>query len=300
MIAPTLARRKPWYPPFALQLRVNNMSRILIESPVVAVLVLIGLATPAASQAEGQRPETVIRALVLAIYGNDVAGYDKLTIPHPQRVRLTERGRVNQQKLDALKEDPEGLQITARHPPTLRGQEVEPDATGDYPVGTTAVFIVSHGGGPMVVTVARRADGWKVDLRWWIAMTELAAGRPPAKDSPELAIRSLLSAMLRLDRAAAAQFAAPGADMELLFAGAPRQREPSGVLDGAVFAMPLVEIEPGEFFRTPTGKVVEGTRAADRKVLVGQFGPVEIPFVVSRADSGWRVAVEPYFSLMMR
>ena len=222
------------------------------------------------------------------------------TIPHPLRVRLTERGRVNQQKLDALKEDPEGLQITARHPPTLRGQEVEPDATGDYPVGTTAVFVVSHGGGPMVVTAARRADGWKVDLRWWIAMTELAAGRPPAKDSPELAIRSLLSAMLRLDRAAAAQFAAPGADMELLFAGAPRQREPSGVLDGAVFAMPLVEIEPGEFFRAPTGKVVEGTRAADRKVLVGQFGPVEIPFVVSRADSGWRVAVEPYFSLMMR
>ena len=41
-------------------------------------------------------------------------------------------------------------------------------------------------------------------------MTELAAGRPPAKDSPELAIRSLLSAMLRLDRAEAARFAPPG------------------------------------------------------------------------------------------
>ena len=80
--------------------------------------------------------------------------------------------------------------------------------------------------------------------------------------------------------------------MELLFAGAPRQREPSGVLDATVFEMPLVEIEPGEFYRTPTGKVVEGTRAADRKVLVGLFGPVEIPFVVTRADSGWRVAAD--------
>ena len=55
-----------------------------------------------------------------------------------------------------------------------------------------------------------------------------------------------------------------------------------------------------EFFQTPTGKIVEGTRAADRKVLVGQFGPVEIPFVVTRVGSGWRVAAEPYFSLMMR
>ena len=300
MIAPTLARRKPWYPPFAFHLQVNTMSRILIESPVVAVLVLVGLAGPAASQREREGPETVIRALVLALYGNDVASYDKLTIPHPLRARLTEGGRVNQQKLDALKENPEGLQITASRPPTLRGQEVEPDAKGDYPVGTTALYVVSHGGGPMVVTVARRADGWKVDLRWWIAMTELAAGRLPAKDGPELAIRSLLSAMLRLDRAEAARFAAPGADMELLFLGAPRQREPSGVLDASVFEMPLVEVEPGEFFLTPTGKTVEGTRAADRKVLVGQFGPVEIPFVVTRVGSGWRVAAEPYFSLMMR
>ena len=68
----------------------------------------------------------------------------------------------------------------------------------------------------------------------------------------------------------------------------------------SVFEMPLVEIEPGEFARTPTGKVVEGIQSADRKVLVGQFGPVEIPFVVRRVGTGWRVDAEPYFSLMNR
>ena len=103
------------------------------------------------------------------------------------RARPSEPGKAGRPE-----ENPEGLRIIPRRPPTLRGQEVEPDAKGEYPVGTTALFVVAHGGGPMVVTVARRADGWKVDLRWWIAMTELAAGRPPAKDSPELAIRSLL------------------------------------------------------------------------------------------------------------
>jgi hypothetical protein len=88
--------------------------------------------------------------------------------------------------------------------------------------------------------------------------------------------------------------------MNVVFDGAPRQREPSGVLDATVFEMPLVAIEPGEFARTASGKVVEGTRDADRKVVVGLFGPVEIPFVVRRLESRWRVEAEPFFSLMMR
>jgi hypothetical protein len=278
------------------------MPKILMRTSAIAALILAasGIAGSAAAQGEREGPEEVIRALVMAIYGNDVASYNRLTIPHPMRSRLTSGGRVNQERLDALKQDPGGLQIIPKRPPMLRGEKVEADAKGDYPVGTTALFVVAHGRGPMVVTLARRADGWKVDLRWWIAMTELASGREPAQDSPEFAIRSLLEAMLRLDRAAAARFAAPGADMELLFDGAPRQREPSGVLDAAVFEMPLVEIEPGEFARTPTDKVVEGTQAADRKVLVGQFGPVEIPFVVRRVGTAWRVEAEPYFVLMNR
>ena len=252
-----------------------------------------------ATQAK-ETPEQAIRAMVLAIYSNDIPAYNRVTIPHPLRSRLTEGGRVNQQKLDALKEDPEGLQISNERPPMLRGELVEPDAKGEYPVGTTALYVVAHHGQPMVVRTVRQADGWKVDLRWWIAMTEIAAGRPPAAGSPEAVVKSLLSAMLRLDREAAARFAVPGASMDLLFAGAPRQREPSGVLEGTVFEMPLVEIEPGEFARTPSDRIVEGTRSEDRKVLVGLFGPIEIPFVLRRAGSEWRVEPEPYLVMMNR
>ena len=278
------------------------MPGILTQSTAIALLTLatMGLGTTAAAQRERQGPEQVIRSLVLAIYSNDVDSYNRLTIPHPLRGRLTDGGRVNQAKLNALKEDPDALQIIVRRPPMFRGQNVEPDAQGEYPVGTTAFFVVAHGGGPMVVTVARRADGWKVDPRWWIAMTELASGQPQPADSPELAIRSLLAAMLRLDRVIAARFLAPGADLEVLFTAAPRQREPSGVLDAATAEMPLVELESGEFVRMPTGRIVEGTKAADRKVLLGQFGPVEMPFVLTRVGSGWRVEAEPYFTLLMR
>ena len=50
----------------------------------------------------------------------------------------------------------------------------------------------------------------------------------------------------------------------------------------------------------PSGRVVEGATAADRKVIVGQFGPVEMPFVLRRIGVAWRVEAEPYFRLINR
>jgi hypothetical protein len=269
------------------------------RTAVMILCATLGAAVPS-GQRKAEDPEAVIRAMVMAMYANDVAAYNRVTIPHPLRERLTTGGRVNQSKLDQLKEDPGSLQIKQRRPPLFRGEEAKADANGDYPIGTTALYRISHGGSPMIVPLVRREDGWKVDLRWWIAMMDLATGREPAPDSPERAIKSLLAAMLQLDRAAAARFAVPGADMSVLFDGAPRQREPSGVLDAAVFEMPLVEIEPGEFGLRANGTVVEGLRAPDRKVLVGLFGPIEIPFVVRRVESAWRVEADPFFMLMLQ
>ena len=266
---------------------------------LLMVLVTAGAAVPS-GQGKTEGPEAVIRAMVMAMYANDVAAYNRVTLPHPLRERLTTGGRVNQSKLDQLKEDPGSLQIKERRPPLYRGGEAKADANGDYPIGTTALYRVAHGGGPMIVPLVRREDGWKVDLRWRIALMELATGREPAPESPERAIKSLLAAMLSLDRAAAAKFAVPDANMEVLFDGAPRQREPSGVLDAAVFEMPLVEIEPGEYGLRANGTVVEGVRAPDRKVLVGLFGPIEIPFVLRRIESAWRVEADPFFMLMLQ
>ncbi len=101
----------------------------------------------------------------------------------------------------------------------------------------------------MVVRTVRTADGWKVDVRWWVAMARMAqAPRPPA-NSAEAAIRSLLAAMLRLDRARAVSFITDARNADVLFIDAPSHREPSGVLDAAATEMPLVQLEPGEAFR---------------------------------------------------
>ena len=54
-------------------------------------------------------------------------------------------------------------------------RDVRPDANGDYPVGTTVPFSASYRH-QMVVSLVRRPDGWPVDLRWWLAMIEMASG----------------------------------------------------------------------------------------------------------------------------
>ena len=50
----------------------------------------------------------------------------------------------------------------------------------------------------------------------------------------------------------------------------------------------------------PSGRVVEGVRRDDMKVLVGLFGTSELPFVVHKVGTEWRVEPEPYLPLINR
>lgn len=254
-------------------------------------------AMPLSQRISTDSPELVIRSLVIAMYSNDVAAYQELTMPHPLRSRLTTGGRVNESALKELKDYPGGLQIKERRPLLFKGQPAKPGDDGNYPVGTTAFYSVSHHS-TMVMKLVRAANGWKVDVRWWIAMTEMASGKPPARGSPEFVIRSMLHAMLRLDRGQAARYLTDPRNIDILFTDAPRQREPSGVLDAAVEEMPLVEIGPGEFYPMAMGPVVEGVTDPNRQVIVGLFGPIEMPFVVRRVSGEWRIEAQPYFDLM--
>src|SRR5262249_30695558 len=180
---------------------------LMIRTRLLSIALMLSAALPISAQRGGRDdPSPVIRSLVVAMYSNDVAAYNKLTMPHPLRSRLTSGGRVNENGLRDLKEDPGGLQIKQKRPFEFQGKEAKPGANGQYPIGTTAHDAVAHRGGPMVMGLVRQADGWKVDLRWWIAMTDLMAGNEPAKDSPEFAIKSLLMSMLQGDRRTAVRY----------------------------------------------------------------------------------------------
>jgi len=272
-----------------------------MKRPTPWLLVGVVLSTaPVWAQRGKDDPEPVIRALVMAMYSNDVASYEKVTLPHPQRSRLTAGGRVNEDALRDLKENPSGLQIRSEREMLFQGKPATIGASGQFPEGTTALYVVAHRSGPTAVPLVRKSDGWKVDVRWWIAMSQIASGPEPAANSPDAVIRSLLMATLRHDRTRAARYLTDGRNIELLFLGGPSFREPSGVLEAGVAEMPLVEIGPGEFYPVPVGPIVEGTTDPARKVLVGLFGPIEMPFVVRKVGSDWRVVAQPYLALMNR
>jgi len=249
--------------------------------------------------AQSESPEAVIRSFVYAMYSNDVATYEALTLPVPGRERLEKGGAVNVEAKEELEQNPEAVQLRMMRPYQLRGREVRPDANGEYPVGTTVRFSASYRNS-MVVSLVRTPAGWRIDLRWWLAMLDMASGPPPDVDSADYAVRALIASLIDLDRKGAAEFVTPDADLDVLFADAPPEPEPSDQLVLLIGEMPLVEIGPGEFCEMPSGRVVEGVRRDDMKVLVGLYGPVEMPFVVHRIGTRWRVEPEPYFLLISR
>jgi hypothetical protein len=263
---------------------------------VVATALAIG--TSVNAQRPADSPEPVIRSFVRAMYSNDAVGFKRLTLPNARIGLLTTGGRVNQDALRELNEDPGGLQIIMKRPFEYRGVAAKPDAAGKYRIGTTAVYVIAHHRSPIVMVVQKQSDGWKVDPRWWIEMVDLASERAPQPGTPAYSARALLSALISMNRTEVLRYATSPADIEILFDGAPSQREPSGVLDALAMEMPIVELERGEFRVMPMGQVVEGSSTPGVKVLVGLFGSVEIPFVVRLIGKDWKVEPQPYFALI--
>ena len=267
---------------------------------IAAIACSLFLAASGAAQELSDSPEPVIRGLVRAMYSNDAAGFKRLTISNPRIGLLTTGGRVNQDALRELNEDPGGLQIIMKRRFEYRGLAAKPDATGKYPIGTTAVYVVAHHRSPIVMIVQKQSAGWKVDPRWWIGMVDLASDRGPAPGTAAYSARALLASLIAMNKEETLRYAAPGANLEILFDGAPSQREPSGVLDALAMEMPVVELARGEFRVMPMGTIVEGSARPDVRVLVGLFGSVEIPFVVRLLGNDWKVEPQPYFALINR
>src|SRR5262249_5931602 len=145
------------------------------------------------------------------------------------RERLEQGGRVNAEARQELEQHPEAVQVRIMRPYQFNGRAVRPDPSGDYPVGTTVRFEASYRN-PMVVSLVRTPEGWRVAVGWWLAMLDLADGPPPGRDSADYAARALVASLVDRDRDAAARFITPGGSLEEVFAGAPREREPSDQL----------------------------------------------------------------------
>ena len=269
---------------------------------IAAVALVAALATvPVATQdREVAIPdaEQAVREFFRAAVLGDREAFARVILSHPDSRRFVAPEPPQGEAAQALVEQVREFQLEPVQAPTFRGQVAQPDGAGLYPDGTVMRYMAVFRGNN-VTTLVKRADGWKVDLRWWSAQATLAT-EGPKQGTADYAARGLLYSLVELDRTEAAKFALPGASLDVLFAGAPSYREPSGHLQALVMEMPILEAAPGELVRLPSGQVVEGSSTADRKVLVGLFGMIEVAFVTRKVGGEWRVAPEPYFLVINR
>jgi hypothetical protein len=263
----------------------------------VHVPLLLAAALVAQAAVSADDPEPTIRAFYRALYLHDRDAFRHIVVADPRADRFIGGDAPSAEQALEIEEDAKAFNLRVSTPFQWHGAPAVPGADGRYPVGTTARYLGSFKQSLAIVTVVRQQEGWKVDLRWWHALADVGE-RPPEPGTPEHAIKGLTLALVTLDREEAANYIAPGGTIEQLFAEAPRTREPSGQLMALAMEMPLVEVGPGEFFEMPSGTVLEGKKDADTKLLVGLYGPVEIPYVVRRINGDWRVVVEPYFRLI--
>jgi hypothetical protein len=62
--------------------------------------------------------------------------------------------------------------------------------------------------------------------------------------------------------------------------------------------MGIAHARPGEAFMLPSGEIVRAGEDPDALILVGMMGPFEIPFVMKRVGSEWKVFPQKYFEML--
>jgi hypothetical protein len=264
--------------------------------PFCASFALWLITSPLAASPVTDSPEPVIRAFYRALLSGDVAAYHKVIVEDARADRFLPPNPPDADKIHEIEMESQSFTMRQLQPFRLQGKETSP-ANGSFAAGTTTRYLANFPASLTVISMVRAQDGWRVDMRWWEALIELMQ-KDVENGTPEYAVKSLTASLVFLKRDEAQKYIVPDGDMNVLFAGAPSAPEPSDQLISLVGEMPVVEIGPGEFYPMPSGRIVEGMREADRKLLVGLFGPREVPFLVQRVNGEWRVAVEPYFNVI--
>src|SRR5262249_8519517 len=144
--------------------------------------------------------ETAIKSLIYAIYSKDVASLQKCIVHEPRSNDLLQSTKqLNPAELKKLRAEVDAMDLRQVSPFTSDGHEVRPK----YPLGTKTTYMSQFRGILLVIPVVNTPNGWKVDVRFWLAARREAesgpqsadeAGRPP--DKPDLIAKGFLFCIL--------------------------------------------------------------------------------------------------------
>ena len=259
------------------------------------------LLTPMFALPSSDNPEAVARAFLRAAYGHDEAQFTSLVFPSAGSGVLLSSEPVPKERLAEIEVETRAVRLRQLQPFRRFGSIVQPGSEGLYPDGTTTRYQTAFEGNLTVISMIRKDGRWLVDVRWWLKLREMSRrGARTRPEEKEFVIKTFLLNLLRLNRRAVSESLVPGADLDIVFEGAPRVPEPSDVLPSLALEMPLVEADAGEVYPLLSGKLVRKGEAGEETVMVGLFGPFEIVFHLLRVKGEWRLAPEPYYRIINR
>jgi len=125
---------------------------------------------PAVAADEG--PEDVARRFMRAVYSHDKASFDSAIVPNPRADRLLGKKHLSFAEANEIFRETAAMEFKNVQPFTFRGSPAAAGNDGQYPNGTMVRYMTGYRGTPLVVTVVRAAAGWRVDVRWWLAMID--------------------------------------------------------------------------------------------------------------------------------
>ena len=265
-----------------------------------AAVFVLTLALSGTSMA-ADNPEAVVRAFLRAAYSHDAEQFNALVFPRTGTSGLLSTEPVTKERLKEIETEAKATRLEQLQPFRQRGVVVIPGSDGAYPEGTTTRYVTTFGGDQTVITLVKKEGRWLVDVRWWLKIREMSLrGEKDRPEAKELVIKNFLLNLLRLNRRAVSESLVPGADIEIVFEGAPRVPEPSDVLSSLAIEMPLVEAEADEVYPLLSGKLVRKSATGEEVVMVGLYGQFEMVFQLRRVKGEWRIVPEPYYRIINR
>ena len=254
---------------------------------VIAAALAVACEAAGADMAVGK----AVSSFMIALYSNDAAGYEKTILPHPDSQVLVGKEKLTVEQLEQVRKDVAVMRLFQTDLFRLQGKDVKPDAKGEYPVGTKATFMTQFRGVNLVIPVARTTDGWKVDVRYWLAM------RKEYKETdPEIVAKKFLWFLVAQKEKELKEVSTTGSDLTELLKGKSPFEDQYYCL---VQEMAVVEAQPGEGMLLPKGEILQAkTSTADHKWFLGMYGPFQLLFELRKEKTGWRTVPRDYLSVV--
>jgi len=243
--------------------------------------------------------EHTIKAFLYSLYSGDSSEYQKHILPEPGSNELIGAERLTAQQLEDLRREVDAIQLRQVSPIAADGRELGATPGGGYPVGAKTIYMTGFRGSAIAIPVVYTESGWRVDVRFWVAMKRQADGGLKPTD-PEAAAKAFLYYLLAKQPEKLGRLSASKINAEEYTAA---NNLPGGDLDQILslcIEMPVVRARPGERIRMPSGEIVTAANQTDTLILVGLLGTVEVAFQVKRVDAEWKVIPQKYFEMLRR